>query len=192
MKRLIITILIALSAFATADAQYANNAKYRDLKGVYDHKEYVKLATDPYNVGWYECASFFVPGIGQLLSGEIWRGLAFIGGETILMSMIVDAASTIDKIAITDEKGFVTGYTDEKKGKTNMIVLLSSLGADLGLAIWSSIDARRIAKVKNMYYQDLIGREKPIELGFAPSVSFVPSPTGSIQPNAGIALNIMF
>jgi hypothetical protein len=39
MKRLIITILIALSAFATADAQYANNAKYRDLKGVYDHKE---------------------------------------------------------------------------------------------------------------------------------------------------------
>ena len=192
MKRLFITIIIAVSAFTAANAQYANNAKYRDLKEVYDHKEYVKQATDPYNVGWYDCASFFVPGIGQFLSGEIGRGLAFIGGEAILMSLIVDAASTIDEIAITNEKGFITGYTDEKKGRTNMIVLLSSLGADLGLAIWSSIDARRIVKVKNMYYQDFIGHENPVELGFSPSVSFVPSPTGSIQPNAGIALNITF
>jgi hypothetical protein len=192
MKRLFIIIFISLSAFATANAQSANSTHYRDLKGSYNFKEYEKQATDPYNAGWYECASFFVPGVGQLLSGEVGRGIAFIAGEAILMSIVAETASTIKEIAITNDKGFLIGYTDEKKGKTNMAVMLSALGVDLGLAIWSSIDASRIAKVKNMYYQDLIGNDKPIELAFSPAVSFVPSQSGSMRPSAGLAVQVRF
>ena len=192
MKRLFITILIVLSAFGSANAQYANKNNYKELKGIYNPKDYVKHDTDPYNAGWYECASFFIPGVGQLLSGEVWRGLAFIGGEAILVGIITDTASEIEKLAITNEKGFLTGYTDEAMGKKNMAIFLSALGVDLGLAIWSSIDAARVAKVKNMYYQDLIGDKTPVELSFAPAISFAPSQSGSSQMSAGLALQVKF
>ncbi len=192
MKRLLITIFIVFSAFAFANAQFVNKNSYKDLKGLYNPKEYVKQDADPYNAGWYECASFFVPGVGQLLSGEVWRGLAFLGGEAILMGIITDTASEIEKIAVTNESGFLTGYTDEAKGKKNMAILLSALGVDLGLAIWSSIDAARVAKVKNMYYQDLIGGKTHMELSFAPSISFTPSQSGGTQMSTGLALQVKF
>ena len=182
MKRLLIIFFIVLSTFASANAQYINKNSYKDLKGIYNPKEYVKQDADPYNAGWYECASFFVPGIGQLLSGEVWRGLAFLGGEAILMGIITDTALEIERIAVTNESGFLIG----------MAILLSALGVDLGLAIWSSIDAARVAKVKNMYYQDLIGGKTPVELSFAPAFSFAPSQSGSTQMSAGLALQVKF
>ena len=150
MKRLLIIFFIVLSTFASVNAQYINKNSYKDLKGIYNPKEYVKQDADPYNAGWYECASFFVPGIGQLLSGEVWRGLAFLGGEAILMGIITDTASEIEKIAA------------------------------------------RVAKVKNMYYQDLIGGKTPVELSFAPAFSFAPSQSGSTQMSAGLALQVKF
>lgn len=192
MKRLFIIILFLSCALTSANAQEAKTVRYSEIKTSYNHKEYTRQATDPYNVGWYECASFFVPGVGQLLAGETWRGLAFIGGEAILMSIINDAASTIDEIAITDERGFLTGYTDTAKGRTNMAVLLGALGINLGVAIWSSIDARRIARVKNMYYQDIIGQHRPVAMGFAPSVSFVHNSSGEPMPAAGVSLRMRF
>ena len=192
MKKLFITVLVTVMAFATASAQQSEKVRYSEIKGNYNPKEYVAQATDPYHVGWYEAASFFIPGIGQLLSGETWRGLAFIGGEAILVSVITTAAENVANVAITNESGFLTGYTDPKVGKRNMAVMLTALGLDLGLSIWSCIDARNVAKVKNMYYQDLINGKKPVELSFAPSVSFAPDPSGALQPCAGVSMQLKF
>jgi hypothetical protein len=192
MKKLFITILVAILAFATASAQQANKVRYLEIKGNYNPKEYVPQATDPYHVGWYEATSFFVPGIGQLLSGETWRGLAFLGGEAILISVIKTSADNIAEVAITNESGFVTGYTDAKVGKRNMVVMLTALGLDLGLSIWSCIDARNVAKVKNMYYQDLINGKKPVALSFSPAVSLAPAPSGALQPYAGVSMQLKF
>ena len=192
MKKLFITVLVTVMAFATASAQQSEKVRYSEIKGNYNPKEYVAQATDPYHVGWYEAASFFIPGIGQLLSGETWRGLAFIGGEAILVSVITTAAENVTNVAITNESGFLTGYTDPKVGKRNMAVLLTALGVDLGLSIWSSIDARNVAKVKNMYYQDLINGKKPVELSFVPTVSLAPDLSGSLQPCAGVSMQLKF
>ena len=192
MKKLFITVLVTMMAFATANAQQSEKVRYSEIKGNYNPKEYVKQATDPYQVGWYEAASFFIPGIGQLLSGETWRGLAFMGGEAILVSVITTAAENVAEVAITNESGFLTGYTDPKVGKRNMAVMLTALGIDLGFSIWSCIDARNIAKVKNMYYQDLINGKKPVELSFAPKVSLAPDPSGALLPCAGISMQLKF
>ena len=192
MKKLFITILAIMLAYVMANAQQADKIRYSEIKGNYNPKEYVKQSTDPYNVGWYEATSFFIPGIGQLLSGETWRGLAFMGGEAILISVIKTAADNIAEVAITNESGFVTGYTDAKVGKRNMVVMLTALGLDLGLSIWSCIDAKNVAKVKNMYYQDLISGKKPVELSFAPTVSLAPDPSGAIQPCAGVSMQLRF
>lgn len=192
MKKLFLTVLVSMMAFAAASAQQSEKVRYSEIKGNYNPKEYVKQATDPYHVGWYEATSFFIPGIGQLLSGETWRGLAFIGGEAILISVIKTAADNIAEVAITNESGFLTGYTDPKVGKRNIAVMLTALGLDLGLSIWSCIDARNVAKVKNMYYQDLINGKKPVELSFAPKVSLTPDPFGGLQPCAGVSMQLTF
>ena len=192
MKKLFITVLVTMMAFATASAQQSEKVRYSEIKGNYNPKEYVKQATDPYHVGWYEATSFFIPGIGQLLSGETWRGLAFIGGEAILISVIKTAADNIAEVAITNESGFLTGYTDPKVGKRNMAVMLTALGVDLGLSIWSSIDARNVARVKNMYYQDLINGKKPVELSFAPTLSLASDPSVALQPCAGVSMQLKF
>ena len=192
MKKLFLTVLVSMMAFAAASAQQSEKVRYSEIKGNYNPKEYVKQATDPYHVGWYEATSFFIPGIGQLLSGETWRGLAFIGGEAILISVIKTAAENVAEVAITNESGFLTGYTDPKVGKRNMAVMLTALGIDLGLSIWSSIDARNVARVKNMYYQDLINGKKPVELSFAPKVSLTPDPFGGLQPCAGVSMQLTF
>jgi hypothetical protein len=192
MKKLFITVLVTVMAFATASAQQSEKVRYSEIKGNYNPKEYVKQATDPYHVGWYEATSFFIPGIGQLLSGETWRGLAFMGGEAVLLSVIKTAYDNVAEVAITNESGFLTGYTDPKVGKRNMAVMLTALGLDLGLSIWSCIDARNVAKVKNMYYQDLINGKKPVELSFAPKVSLTPDPFGGLQPCAGVSMQLTF
>ncbi|MBR4390528.1 MAG: hypothetical protein IKT08_00265 [Bacteroidales bacterium] len=184
--------MVTILAFATAKAQEVNKVRYSEIKGNYNPKEYVQQATDPYNVSWYGVTSFFIPGIGQLLSGETWRGIAFMGGEAILLSVIRTTAENVANVAILNENGFVTGFTDPKVGKRNMAVMLTALGVDLGLSIWSCIDAKRVVRVKNMYYQDLIGDKKTLELSFAPSISLAPDPSGSLQPCAGISLQLKF
>ncbi|MBO4445023.1 MAG: hypothetical protein J5814_09710 [Bacteroidaceae bacterium] len=192
MKRLFITILIALTAISVSRAQYVSNPSYNELKQSYNPKEYVRQPTDPYNVSWYGVSSFFLPGIGQLLSGETWRGLAFMGGEAVLLSIIRDAALHIEDIAVTDDKGFLTGITDEAAGKRHMIVLLSALGADLGLSIWSCINAKKVVKVKNMYYQDLMGRKTALEMNLAPTLSVASAHSGALTPTAGLSLQLRF
>ena len=192
MKKLFVTVMVTILACATAKAQEVNKVRYSEIKGNYNPKEYVQQATDPYNVSWYGVTSFFIPGIGQLLSGETWRGIAFMGGEAILLSVIRTTAENVANVAILNENGFVTGFTDPKVGKRNMAVMLTALGVDLGLSIWSCIDAKRVVRVKNMYYQDLIGDKKTLELSFAPSISLAPDPSGSLQPCAGISLQLKF
>lgn len=185
-------MLVAMLILVTARAQQSNKIRYSEIKGNYNPKEYVAQATDPYHVGWYEATSFFIPGIGQLLAGETWRGLAFMGGEAILVSVITTAAENVANVAITNDSGFLTGYTDPKMGKRNMAVMLTALGLDLGLSIWSCLDAKNVAKVKNMCYQDMINGKKPVALSFSPAVSLAPAPSGALQPYAGVSMQLKF
>ena len=48
---------------------------------------------------------------------------------------MTQATAALERVAVTNDKGFITGFTDETVGKKNMIVLLSAIGADLGLSI---------------------------------------------------------
>lgn len=185
-------MLVAMLILVTASAQQTDKIRYAEIKGNYNPKEYVAQATDPYHVGWYEATSFFIPGIGQLLAGETWRGLAFMGGEAILVSVITTAAENVANVAITNDSGFLTGYTDPKVGKRNMAVMLTALGLDLGLSIWSCLDAKNVAKVKNMCYQDMINGKKPVALSFSPAVSLAPAPSGALQPYAGVSMQLKF
>jgi len=73
MKSLIVAALILFGCFSfNAHAQ-----TYKINKQKYDYKMYMPQPGDPNNPAVMGLASFFIPGLGQMLSGETGRGLAF-------------------------------------------------------------------------------------------------------------------
>lgn len=190
MKRILLILVVALLPIA-ANAQYFGGARYNDIKDNYNPKNYVASQVDPYSPAWSGVISLWVPGVGQVLSGEVWRGIAFIGGHVFLGSIAEDTANDLAKCVKIDENNNTISWVDKSKGQKDVWILSGCLVADLGLAIWSSIDATRIAKVKNMYYQDQFGKRSAVEMNFAPNVAFTPV-YGGVQPTAGMAFSLSF
>ena len=196
MKRILIILVTVVLTATTLSAQVVPGMKYKELKKIYNGKEYVKSEIDPYSKGWSGLASFFVPGLGQLICGETGRGLAVFAGDAALgiaTSICADQyKSYIKKDAdgnyIKDVQG---GYalTDEGaawKWGGAMIVLAAG---NVAYWIWNICDARDVAKVKNMYYQDL--QMSPVEFKMYPSVSYIKTADG-LRPVTGMTLSLLF
>lgn len=195
MKKLLIVVL-ALAALVQANAQVAPGMKYKEIKGMYDAKMYVPQSIDPYNKTASGVVSFFVPGAAQLCMGEIGRGIAFFAGECVLLEIVQSAGEKFIASVITDETGKVTGYKDEQAAKSSARILIGGLVADLALCIWSSCDASKMAKIKNMYYQDLYGRRASLDVNFEPYFALTPSAAtasgSTFRPTAGMSLKMNF
>ena len=196
MKRILILTVLALASLVQANAQVAPGMKYKEIKGMYDAKMYVPQSIDPYNKTVASLVSFFVPGAAQLCMGELGRGIAFVAGEAVLAGIMRSAAQTFSESVITDANGNVTGYNDEAKAKSSSTLLLCSVAGYIGVCIWSSCDAAKVAKVKNMYYQDLYGRRASLDVNFEPYFALTPSQAtasgNSFQPAAGMSLKMNF
>lgn len=195
MKRFIIIFAAVILAASTMSAQTVSK-KYKEIKDIYNPKEYVKSANDPYNRGLAGLGSFFVPGLGQVLAGETGRGIRVFCGDALLglaggvcaykaLDYVErDAAGNFKKdadgdLVVTDQKAFM------KWG-------LSMLGfgcASLVYDIWNICDAVKVAKVKNMYYQDI--QSRAMELKFYPSVDYAMTSNGN-QAVAGMTVALRF
>lgn len=178
MKRFILVIALALVAAVSVNGQI----KYKDLKTEYNYKEYTAQDIDPYRPGWAAALSFFVPGSSQVVMGETVRGLLFLGGNLVINNIAEDSIENLVKLLVKDSEGNYD-FSDWNAAKKEMVTLALSGVASLGLAIWSSIDASRIAKVKNQYYQNL---------HVVPTISLAPVQGNNLQPTAGIALSYNF
>lgn len=196
MKRILILTVLALASLVQANAQVAPGMKYKEIKGMYDAKMYVPQSIDPYNKTFSSVVSFFVPGAAQLCMGEIGRGIAFVAGEAVLAGIMRSAAQTFSESVITDANGNVTGYNDEAKAKSSSTLLLCSVAGYIGVCIWSSCNASKMAKIKNMYYQDLYGRRASLDVNFEPYFALTPSAAtasgSTFRPTAGMSLKMNF
>lgn len=139
--------------------------KYRELKELYDHKAYVRGLVQHHNPAGVGVGSFFIPGLGQMICSEGWRGTAFLGGWL--------AANVVQALGLQ--------YGSEE-------VYLLGLAAGLSVRIWSVVDATRVAKVKNMYERDLM---RTYSFDVYPSVNYIKT-TNGLQPTAGITLAMRF
>ena len=193
MKKIIVVAVLAMLALTSANAQMP---KYKDIKGLYNPKEYVPQDIDPYSPGMSALVSFFVPGSAQMLNGSIGRGFIFFGADLIAYNILENAAEELNKLAVTDSDGKLTGYSDEAAAKTQIGIMVGGLAGMLAVAIWSSCDASRMAKVKNMYYQDMYGKQASVNVGLEPFFSLAPTaatPSGSsLTPAAGMSLKLRF
>ena len=192
MKLFLFVALAALSALSLS----AQKPQYKDLKHTYDYKDYVKQDGDPYQLFWTGLTSLSIPGGSQLLMRETGRGWVFLGTSIVLDVIASSAATKIEDLAVRDSDGnFVKDsndriqFTDDKAARNAFTTVLVAGLIDLGVRIWSCCDAVKVAKVRNMYYQNT--RKYAIDTKMYPSVDFVSTPSG-FQPTAGMTFALQF
>ena len=143
--------------------------KYKEMAKVYDYRLYQKSLYDRYSPAGSGIASFFIPGLGQMICGEWGRGFAYLGGHvgcTILTSLSAIAES-------------------------DTLVLMGLAGV-LAIDICSIVDGVRVAKVKNMYMEDIRrSGYYGLDVDLYPSVNYVRTTSG-VQPTAGMTLALRF
>ena len=188
----IITIIAFAAVCAAASAQIIpQGSSYKELKNVYSASNYVKSDVDPYSLFWIGLESFGVPGSGQLIMKETGRGWAFVGASVVLGSFGQSAAQNLVDLAVKDADGkYTIPDADKDKAKGYLASLCGIAVAQLGLSIWSCIDAVKIAKVKNQYYQDLRGKHA-ISTSMHPSVNLAQTGEG-VVPVAGMTFAMTF
>lgn len=141
--------------------------KYRELKEYYNHKEYVRGLIQHHNPAGVGVGSYFLPGLGQMICGEGWRGGAYLAGWL--------ASLTCQSIALQQDS-------------EPAYLICAAAGA--AIRICSVVDAVRVAKVKNMYERDLM-RMASVDMELYPSVNYIKTSSG-IQPAAGLTFAMRF
>ncbi len=169
MKRFLLIFAVLFIGYSTS-AQTSEGIqpgmKYRELKEYYSYKDYEKMPDQYRSPAGVGVASYLIPGLGQMICGEGWRGTAFLGGWLACHFV------TLTGIAELSDAIYWSGIA----------------GAQ-ALRIISCIGATRIAKVKNMYKRDLGGYA--LEVDLYPSMNYIKTTEG-ILPATGFTLALKF
>lgn len=196
MKRILVLFATVTLMATSLSAQVVPGMKYGELKAIYGQRTYVKSETDPYSRFWSGLASAAVPGLGQIICRETGRGFAILAGdlafsiaESVCLYKALDyVQKDADGNPMKDQNGDLI-ITDERSFKKCGYTLLGIATADLIYWIWNICDARKVARIKNMYYQDLQGRA--IDVNLYPSIDYALTADGT-KPVAGMKLSVQF
>ena len=196
MKRLIVLLAAVALMGQALSAQVVPGMKYKELKNIYSTRDYSRSVSDPYSPFWAGFASWTVPGLGQLICGETGRGIGIIAG-----GLALDAGTyfCLDKLMgyfqkdangnlVKDDKGELV-VTDKAAAKKWGIAFLGACMVVVGYDIWNIFDARKVAKVKNMYYNDL--QRRSMQMNLYPTFDYVMTAQGA-APVAGVTLSMKF
>ena len=167
-------------------ADLAPGMKYRELKHLYDYREYDSRYGDRWNPALMGVCSWIIPGLGQLIAGEVGRGFAWLGGSVgcyVLMGIGTGLAASS---YVYDANGEY--YESSSAGAGTALIVASVLGL-IAVDICAIVDACRVAKVKNMYNEDLYRHKYSFDLH--PSVNYIRSAKG-MQPAAGLTFAMKF
>lgn len=199
MKKIIIAA-IAMLVCMTASAQYIGKTadvvpdmKYREYKKLYDTHYYERQGVHPYSPVGSGIASFFIPGLGEIINGQTGRGLLFLGADlasVIFLGAIISNAAYEEFDPVTDTKTIKVDLSGESAA-----MVLGVLAGRTILNIWSIFDAAHIAKVKDMYYQDIARQYGDLSFDIEPFLSMVPEGNvmnSTLTPAAGLSMRLSF
>lgn len=199
MKKLTLFIFVVLIAYASASAQKVPQVqfpepvdgilpgmKYSKLKKLYDYKDYTETYLDVYNPRVMGAMSYFIPGLGQIACGEVGRGLAWLGGTYFigLTTMITSLPESEGYPATAEE-------VNSSSGQDRAVISLALISSYIALHICNIIDAIRVAKVKNMYQNDLFRQMYSYDVDIYPSLNYTKTAAG-VKPTAGVTLAFRF
>ena len=199
MKKLTLFIFVVLIAYASASAQKVPQVqfpepvdgilpgmKYSKLKKLYDYKDYTETYLDVYNPRVMGAMSYLFPGLGQIVCGEVGRGLAWLGGTYFigLTTMITSLPESEGYPATAEE-------VNSSSGQDRAVISLALVSSYIALHICNIIDAMRVAKVKNMYQNDLFRQMYSYDVDIYPSLNYTKTAAG-VKPTAGVTLAFRF
>lgn len=153
------------------DAEIWEGMSFKEYAPYYNHKDYIKQIGDPYSPVWCGIASAIIPGLGECIAGEWGRGLGIFG-----LNVGSYLASTVC---------FVGG---------NYTLSCIFYGCVLGVGIYSIFDAVSVAKIKNMYWQDINTQRYSFNLDVEPLLTCAPAAgtPNNMQPVAGLSVKLSF
>lgn len=151
-------------------AELKPGMRYSEIQDLYDYKAYLPEAGDMYNYQMMGFASI-IPGLGQCLEGEWGTGLLLFLGDAACWFTAIQTLKVRDDLL---EDGTVVHSVKPTIGTVFFA------GCALAIQGFAIFDATRVAKVKNMYYQDLRRRKTDVA-----------SATVSVAPY-GLALRLTF
>ena len=160
--------------------------KYRELKHLYNYKDYVSGYGERWNPALMGVCSWIIPGLGQMITGEVGRGFAWLGGSLGCYVMMGIGSGLMTSSYYETANGEV--YIESTSTAGTALVLTSCLSL-LAVNICAIVDACRVAKVKNMYDQDLRRRNYSFE--FHPSVNYIRTHNG-FHPAPGLTFAMKF
>ena len=158
--------------------------KYSTIKHSYNPRMYTEMQGDPYEPWACALGSLFLPGMGQMIAGETGRGLAIMGANAGFFML------EVAELVHTD--GFSYVYSNSTNLFDNGGALFLTVLGQLAFNIWCIFDAARIAKVKNMYFQDMEGLLGGVQVKFQPELAMMPAGNGCLAPGAGFTLSFTF
>ena len=183
MRKTLIIALVLFIAAASAGAQ----TKYKDIRHLYDVKDYFESEDDVYSPSVAGFISFLLPGFGQIFEDEWERGLGIIAvnlgcGVTEWLGCAMTIYTLEEGQSYYRDYGYQSSALNRKAvyclGGTLLIA-----SAHLVFNVWNVYDAIRIAKVKNLYYRDI---------SLEPHFAFTPTPATGFQPAPGLSLKLSF
>ncbi len=161
--------------------------KYKELKNIYNYSDWYSGLGDKYNPALMGVCSWLIPGLGQMISGEVGRGFGWLGGA-IGCSVLMGIGAGVNAGAYYYD-GYDNMYYDEGAAVAGTVLLLAGSLAMITIDVCAIVDACRVAKVRNMYEQDL--RKLNYSLELHPSVDYIQM-ANRVQPTAGLTLAMRF
>lgn len=157
------------------------NLRYSDIKSLYDVRDYVPVMGDRYNPGSAGMMSFLIPGLGQIYCGEPLRGAAFLIGTAVPAGI---------GLATAVAAAYSEPNPNQPEGGKGKIIASGFFALSAIMYIISITDAVHVAKVKDMYKQD-IRKTYEYDVRLSPAIDCVKTACG-IQPTVGLGLAINF
>jgi len=155
--------VLLLITSLSASAQYSYN------RTIYDYRYYHRQIGDPYDPTVAGALSFLMPGLGQMLTDELGRGLGFLAGD-------------VGCVVLTFIGANIAMFSDDPVGPG---LMLTGIAGSLAVYIWSIADAVRVAKVNNMAWH---GASQPPAIQLQPGL--ITSYNGKLSP--GLTLSLRF
>ena len=146
--------------------------KYKEYAKFYDPRDYVKRVDDRYSPVWGGVGSLLIPGLGQMINGQVGRGFAFLG------------ASVGSNIIYT------IGAVNGEDGVGVILALVGAAGM-LTADIWAIVDGVRVAKIKNLYTRDTIGMSS-VDVKMEPYFAMTAPYQNNQVPVAGMKFSVSF
>ncbi len=168
-------------------AEVQPGMRYRDYEQFYNPRDYVYATGDRYSPVAGGICSWLIPGLGQMVNGEVGRGFAYLGGAAgcAVLTSVGAMLAAEGLIYMTSGQGYKSSVAI-----AGVAIMYAGLAGLVIVDICAIVDGVRVAKIKNMYERDVRTLSSVMSIDLQPYIAT----TAGVDPTNvyGASLRITF